>query len=108
MAYTLAAPCSPSAAAIAGRVAADERRHVAQRASLGEQLERARGRRAVWIPVRIPRCSWCSSDDLQVLEERNDLGVSLSVVFDDLASGSRASALVTLAISDPHRPSRPG
>src|SRR3954462_4596998 len=26
-----------------------------------------------------------SSDDLQVLEERNDLGVSLSVVFDDLA-----------------------
>src|SRR3954447_22017778 len=26
-----------------------------------------------------------SSDDLQVLEERHDLGVSLSVVFDDLA-----------------------
>ena len=92
VAYTLAAPYSPSAAAIADGVAADER---GDGAAELRALVRSSSVPVVGAPFgscaktqMFMSCRRPPSDDLQVLEERHDLGEALAVVLDDLAGGA--------------------
>ena len=99
VAYTLAAPYSPRAAAIAdgvarrvddgSTVAAPRPRALVSNSSVSVMGSPAAMPRRRPTPVQSHGSPACSSDDFQLLEERDDLGEALAVVLDDLA-GLRA------------------